>query len=46
MKRLLAWWRARRIRILHDNARTAASVYMTSKARYENALIVRSEDAE
>jgi hypothetical protein len=44
-KRLLAWWRARRLRILHENARSAATVYAIAKARYENALTT-SGDAE
>jgi hypothetical protein len=44
-KRFLAWWRARRIRILHENARSAATVYAIAKARYENALIT-SEESE
>lgn len=38
MKLFLAWWRTRRLRMLHDNARCAAAAYMAAKARYENAL--------
>jgi hypothetical protein len=44
-KRFLAWWRARRLRILHENARAAAAVYLIAKSRYENALIT-SEESE
>ncbi len=45
MKRFMVWWRVRRMRMLHDNARCAAAAYMAAKARYENALAI-SEDAE
>jgi hypothetical protein len=43
MKRFLVWWRARRLRILHENARAAATVYAIAKARYENALITSGD---
>lgn len=43
MKRFLAWWRARRLRVLHENARSAATVYLIAKSRYENALITPEE---
>jgi hypothetical protein len=45
MKRLMAWWRAHRIRALHYKARCAAANYMAAKARYENALAI-SENAQ
>lgn len=43
MKRLIAWWRARRMQMLHDNARCAAAAYMAAKARYENAKAAPDE---
>ena len=37
--RLLAWWRAGRLKRLEYNARCAAAVYQAAKARYEAAVI-------
>lgn len=43
MKRLKAWWRARRIRAFHYKARCAAAAYMAAKARYENTKVTAND---
>jgi len=44
MKRLIAWWRVRRMQALRDSVRCAAAAYLAAKSRYENALA--AEDRE